>query len=669
MNFLYPAFLYGLFALAIPVIIHLFHFRKAKKVYFSNTRFLQSVKKVSQAKLRLRHLLVLFARLLFILFLVLTFAQPYIPSGTGLSRAALVDIYLDNSYSLSNKVTEDLTGLDASVQLAHELVNSYPQGTRFRLLTNDFVSASQYYTSAENISDRLTEVQYSGANRSLVEVLKRFHISPHGEGKEERDIFLLSDFQKHLWQSMEGEPEEDTISRVFLLPLIFEKTGNVYVDSVYLDQPVIFSASNNIIHVVLENAGMEVVEDMQVSLSVGGQQVANSSVNIPAKGQANLSFQLNFPLEPFTLATLSFQDFPLTFDNSFHFVIQQASKVKILEITEKETGSTAISKVYGDSAFFLFESARTGNVDIADVQSADLLVLNGPGSIGESLESALLDFRQSGGTILFIPAEDGMSAEPELLTQSLRIEDVNVEEAVRISPVPLDNPFFENVFEETDEQFNMPEARPLLSWSGAREDLLSLQSGHPFLSVNNQLYIMASPLDDEFTTFHQHALFVPVMYKIAFGSLRLNNQLYYTTSENSIRLKLEEAEGDEVYKLQKENQEIIPDQRLIDRMLQIELPSYLVQPGFYKLLKGKETAYQLAFNHSQQESQLNQLKVEELEEAVETIPRMEVISDIDPDNFRSSVNEKFEGEALWKWTILLALLALLAEVLLIRFLK
>ncbi|MFW5761853.1 MAG: BatA domain-containing protein, partial [Cyclobacteriaceae bacterium] len=43
MEFLYPQFLYGLAALAIPIIVHLFNFRKAKRVYFSNNFFLKNL--------------------------------------------------------------------------------------------------------------------------------------------------------------------------------------------------------------------------------------------------------------------------------------------------------------------------------------------------------------------------------------------------------------------------------------------------------------------------------------------------------------------------------------------------------------------------------------------------------------------------------------------------
>ena len=102
MSFLYPQVLFGLFALAIPIIIHLFNFRKAKRILFSNTQFLQVVKKESTTRLKIRHLLVLLARLLFIFFLVVAFAQPYIPDQEEALTDISVLIYLDNSLSMSN---------------------------------------------------------------------------------------------------------------------------------------------------------------------------------------------------------------------------------------------------------------------------------------------------------------------------------------------------------------------------------------------------------------------------------------------------------------------------------------------------------------------------------------------------------------------------------------
>lgn len=668
MSFLQPAFLWGLLALTIPIIIHLFHFRKAKKVYFSNTRFLQSVKKVSQAKLRLKHYLVLAARLLFILFLVLTFAQPFIPAATGLNNASLVDIYLDNSYSMSNTVAEDLSGLDAAVQITNELIAAYPSGARFRLLTNNFSVSSQAFVSAETLTDRLTEVTYSGITRSLNEVQNRLEVLPVGMEHEERDVFFISDFQAHNLEEDEQSLQEDSAQQQYLVPVEFTNTSNVFVDTVYLEKPVVFSESDNTIQAVLSNAGNEAVGNMQVSLSVNDLQIANGTINVPAKGQAAMSFQLNFPLQASNRCVISFQEFPLTFDNEFYFVIRQAGKVQILEIKDISE-PTSVGRVYGDSSAFQFESFQAGNLDYGTLQTADLVVVNGLGQLEPTLEASLLDYKNSGGNLLFIPAEEGMPRGAGLLSTSLAIQPAALEEQVRLAPLALEHPFFEGIFEEEQESFDMPRVRPVANWTGRREDLLRLQTGGPFLSLTDGVYLLSAPLDPAFTNFQQHALFVPVMYKIAFNSLEVSNSLYQTSDDNFFSLQLDGLEADQLYRLRQGEQLLIPEQRVNNRLLQMELPSYVMQPGFYELLAEEEVVYQMAFNHDPRESLTNQLSEEELGNIASQRARMEVISELDTNNLQASVEEKFKGEALWKWALLLALLSLLAEVLLIRFLK
>ncbi|NNF21844.1 MAG: hypothetical protein HKN67_07875 [Saprospiraceae bacterium] len=64
MQFVYPQILWVLAALAIPIIIHLFHFRRFKKVYFTNVSFLKEIKEEKSTRNKLRNLLVLLSRLL-----------------------------------------------------------------------------------------------------------------------------------------------------------------------------------------------------------------------------------------------------------------------------------------------------------------------------------------------------------------------------------------------------------------------------------------------------------------------------------------------------------------------------------------------------------------------------------------------------------------------------
>ena len=95
-----PQLLLGLFAIAIPIIIHLFNFRKHEKVYFSSIRFLDEVKLKNNKKRNIKNLLILASRIIAIAFLVLAFAKPYKPVNKEDKSIKNVFIYIDNSLSM-----------------------------------------------------------------------------------------------------------------------------------------------------------------------------------------------------------------------------------------------------------------------------------------------------------------------------------------------------------------------------------------------------------------------------------------------------------------------------------------------------------------------------------------------------------------------------------------
>src|SRR5687767_236761 len=105
MTFVSPLFLWALAAILVPIAIHLFNFRKYKKVYFTNVRFLKELQQESKSKSRLKEILVLIARCLTITCLVLAFCQPFIPDqnqNTLKQGSTAVGLYIDNSFSMQN---------------------------------------------------------------------------------------------------------------------------------------------------------------------------------------------------------------------------------------------------------------------------------------------------------------------------------------------------------------------------------------------------------------------------------------------------------------------------------------------------------------------------------------------------------------------------------------
>src|ERR1044071_6890798 len=137
MSFVYPSFLWALTALSIPIIIHLFNFRRTTRIYFSNIRLLRQVKQETTQKRKLKQYLVLASRLLFILFLVLAFAQPFIPAVEQLSAGKNKIIYIDNSYSMTLPVEDKSRSFDAANTFVQEITEVFPPDTRYQLITNE----------------------------------------------------------------------------------------------------------------------------------------------------------------------------------------------------------------------------------------------------------------------------------------------------------------------------------------------------------------------------------------------------------------------------------------------------------------------------------------------------------------------------------------------------
>ena len=152
MKFLFPAFLFALFSIAIPIIIHLFSFRRYKTIYFSHVGFLKNIKKESQKKSRLKQILILVARILTLFFLVMAFSQPYVPVDKTMKKQSnqLVAIYIDNSFSM-NALSETGQLLERARKKTLEICLAYKQGTKFLLFTNDLLLKHQYLFNREQM--------------------------------------------------------------------------------------------------------------------------------------------------------------------------------------------------------------------------------------------------------------------------------------------------------------------------------------------------------------------------------------------------------------------------------------------------------------------------------------------------------------------------------------
>ncbi len=666
MTFLYPTFLWALAALSIPILIHLFNFRKTTRIFFSNTRFLRQVKEVTTAKRRLKHYLILASRLLFLLFLILAFAQPIIPAIEQMANGRSIVLYIDNSQSMSAQLEDKTKGIDAALSFAQNIVGLFPPDTRYKILTNDFAPFSNTYKSKAEAQDILAQIRLSPVSRSMREIKTR--IEQEGTNRT-REFFWISDFQQ---STLGAVPATwDTTTRWHLVPIAFAPLPNVFLDSAYLQNPFAAGGEKNVLTVRVRNEGNADVDQLNLKLTINNIQAGAATVNIAQHGVAETTFDLTTGLAGLNKAEISFNDFPVSFDNEFFLALNFTDKISILEI-KPDNLVTPVERVFGNRQVFNFRSFSASNFNYSLLSAADLVVVNGLNRVEGSLALTLRNYLNDGGTVLLTPGtETEVSGFQQLTGNSMLKIASEKQDPQPIGRPDFDNPFFENVFEERSVSIAMPNATRVLDWGADRSAILQFRNEAPFLSRirnNGNLYLMASPLKTGYTDFFNHALFVPVMYRIAASSSRNESRLYHTLNEDFIMLRVDSLLSDESLRLVGE-QEIVPTQRKVNDLVFLDIPKFSMTQGFYHVVADHDTVSLVAFNLEKDESFLDQYTGEEVRSLMGSGENIGIFEAGSTEAFSNEIKERYLGKPLWKYCIMLALFFLLAEVLLIRFLK
>lgn len=676
MSFLYPQFLFGLFAISIPILIHLFNFQKPKKVLFTNVQYLKNVKEITNNRLKLKHLLILLCRIAFVIFLVLAFAQPFIHGDNAAAMNGKPDVYfyLDNSFSMQNETQGD-KALDAANKAVVQLRDVYAYNTDYNLLTNDFEGRDQYMLNKDKLAERLTEISYSNISRDGSAINKRITSLTEKTGKRNNHIFWLTDFQKSTMGDL-GRINFDTNAQYYLVPVQGENTANIFVDSVWVGNPMVRANENNVLEAVLSNSGDKEVNDLVLKLIIDNIQSSSASISIAAHGSQKVQFNFNLSSGGSKKCKITFEDFPVTFDNEYYFVLNASPRIKVLHLYNQD--GAYVKQVYSNSNVFELHSSQVGDFDYSLISVADLLVLDGLEEIPVSLAKALKGFIRKGGSLLLYP-----SGKANIVTYNSFLKEVYLPAVVKLnadtaltkvnatlSAPDFSNPFFKDVFEKEDKAMDMPYAYPVIGWQNKGERLLSYKNGDAFLSLfkagKGAIYLAAAPLEKSYTNFQRHGAFLPVMYKVAFQSISAGEKMAHTFQDPGIAVEVGAQGENSVYSLSSGKFKVIPEQRLNGRQLIFDLPNMDLKPGFYNLMLGDTTLKTLAFNSSRKESFLECYSPEALQKSVEGKKNVHIYK-ADTEKFLDDFRKKNVGESWWKYCLMVSLLFLLAEVLLIRF--
>ncbi|MCR6640648.1 MAG: BatA domain-containing protein [Sporocytophaga sp.] len=677
MNFLYPSFLVALSAILIPVIIHLFNFQRPVKVLFTNVSFLEVVKESTSTRFKLKQILILLSRILFILFLVLAFAQPIIlGSGVGTKDKSNVGVYLDNSYSMENEL-EDGKALDVVTKSLLSLIDLNSASTNYVLLTNNFEGRDLYKRNRDRFSERLSELRFSNEYRSADEVNNRFKNLGDVESKSVNSYYWFSDFQKSTMGSLENLVL-DSLSEYYWIPVHNKDVSNVYIDSIWLGTPYVKVNQNNEINVKLNYRGSEDNKEVHLKLSIDGIQVSSAVAEVSNGVSKVVKIPFNITGDSVKKCILSIDDSPISFDNQYFFTINPSPKVKVLLVDDGN--SSYLRNLFSNEDIFVVTSASSGSLDYSSIPVSNLIVINAVKNIPTSLSESIAEFVKKGGELIYVPASATDINNLNDFLKKLNISQVESYAADTLGdkglyslvPPDFNNPFFKNIFEKKDQNISMPYAFPVLYSKNQSNGLLKFKNGRSYLSEfasgKGKLFLFSSPFNSGYTNFPRHALFVPVLYKIGFDSFSSYEKLGYSFQDKNLTIELSDPRSENIFTMEGNGIKFIPDQRVSGKQLMIEIPEREMGPGFYSLVnKQGQTERIIALNFGKNESVMDFYSIDELKKFQAAHPNVKILPLENTDSFVNDFKNEDQGRPLWKYCLILCLLFLLTEILLIRF--
>jgi len=675
MQFLYPQFLWALLALAIPIIIHLFYFRRFKKVYFTNVKFLKEIKEETSARRKLKNFLTLLMRLLAFVALILAFAQPFLPQDTVVKKGdKAVSIYIDNSFSMS-ALSEDVPLMEKARQRAREIVEAYAVEDRFQIITSDFEGRHQRLVSKEDALTLIDEIKISPAVRALSKVLNRQIQTLNTATSENKVSYIISDFQKNITDLKDFR---DTTLELNLLPLQSVQEKNISLDSAWFEAPVQMINQTNTLLVKVKNHSDEPADNIRLTIKQDGQIKPVGTLSIPANTSVTDSINLTILRTGWQEATLSITDYPVQFDDKFYFTYNVAEEINILVIND------GISNKYLNSAFkglsyFKIKNQSANQIDYAGLSANQLIILKDIKSISSGLGSELGQYVRNGGNLLVFPAAGANLDSYRSFLNGVQANELQAYESTsrEVSIINTEEFIFQDVFENISRNIKLPvtQGNFKVSQFGSRQEerLLTYRDGGSYLGKyaleKGHLYLCAAPLDESVNNLVRSGeIFIPMLYKMAISSAKDQRIAYTIGKDEVLETDNRITESEMVYKIKGTQEEFIPQQKAIGPSMVLGINNQIKEAGFYQLyLDPAEPLAFYGFNFDRRESELAYLNEDMLASSVGKLAN--VIKSQSLASLTPLIGDRSRGVSFWRWCLIAALLFLLIETLLLRLWK
>ncbi len=437
-------FLFGLLALAIPIVIHLMFRRRPRTVELGSIRFLQEIFERSRNRRRITRWILLALRMSCIALLAILFARPFLTQRSQGEGERFVAILIDRSASMQLR-RDGRRLLDEAIDEVRRIIREDDGESHFEVaffdrrvvpLGTDTPQASRPRANKQR-SDQLLrnltapQVTYSATDYGAAFAWAHDVCAKASGPSKEAHIFTDLQQSGLAWSDVQPMPRD---VRVHVHDLGRDLPNNVAIMAATPTRSVMRPGETLTVSVTLLNAGPYTLDEIPVALNLNQANrpiTRRERAKLEPGAIVDLEFELP-ELEPGlwqgTVALETIDD--LTFDNQRYVAVLVAPPYRVLVVDGAPHPSPYLCETYFlESALRLAPAGKTFEASpfdpevvsaptrLPDLQPFEQVVMANVGELARDEANRLRRFVHGGGGLIVFTGENVTATSSEVLAE------------------------------------------------------------------------------------------------------------------------------------------------------------------------------------------------------------------------------------------------------------
>ena len=548
LGFLVPAFLAGLAALAIPIVLHLRHRDRDRPYRFPSLMFLEQLPIRTAERRRITDWPLLLLRALAVGLLVLAFTRPVFSRDVKTEQSKRVRamiLMLDRSMSMGHKDV-----WPAALDSARKVIASLGASDRLALvLFDDEAEVAQPFNADKSAAlAALAKAKPADRGTRYPAALRAARQLAAKPGEATPEVVIITDLQRTGVSGVAGLdlPKGLNVRTIAVGP---KSRANATVSSVDVHRTVeplrtMLSVESRI--VAREGAA---ARNAQATLLLNGRPSGTKAVTIPASGEARVQFTPVLLPAGLVRGSVSIDNDALAADDTFHFAFTAKDELRVLLVAPDDAvGDETLyferALLVGHAPSMRIERVRAMGLDAAKLDGAALVVLwDSPVPSGRA-GSALTEWvRRGGGLVVAAGRRSGGRASTSTLVPANIVGEADrlTDRGGSLGDVRFDHPLF-SAFRSAPAALSAARflRYPRLEPAVGTDVLARFDDGQPAVverrEGSGRIVLIGMPLDARAGDFPVQSSYLPFLHRLALYTSGRDATPFARTTGQSWRL-------------------------------------------------------------------------------------------------------------------------------------